>query len=159
MPRARFTPSLLCRAGLALMSLALAWLALAHFAPARAQDQSTVAPADAQAIHEVISDQLDAFRHDDGTRAFSYASPMIQGKFGSPDIFMEMVKTAYTPVYRAHDVQFQGLDLEAGVPVQRVRMIGPDGLPVIVIYMMERQPDGTWKVNGVLMTRSDDLST
>ena len=121
--------------------------------------EAPLAPADSQAIHDVISDQLDAFRHDDGARAFSYASPMIQGKFGSADIFMQMVKTGYTPVYRSHDVQFQGLIVEDGVPIQRVRMIGPDGLPVIVIYMMQRQPDGTWKINGVMMTQSDDLST
>lgn len=115
--------------------------------------------ADSQAIHDAIAGQIDAFRHDDGARAFSYASPTIQEKFGNADIFMQMVKTGYTQVYRAHDVQFQGLDMEAGAPVQRVRMIGPDGLPVIVVYIMQRQPDGSWKINGVFMTTSDDLST
>jgi uncharacterized protein DUF4864 len=121
--------------------------------------ETGVSVADSQAIHDVIAGQIDAFRHDDGARAFSYASPTIQEKFGNADFFMQMVKTGYTQVYRAHDVQFQGLDMEAGAPVQRVRMIGPDGLPVIVIYMMQRQPDGSWKINGVFMTTSDDLST
>ena len=157
LPGLRFLGSVVLLIALGLIALGLT--ALGPVGGLATAAEAPLAPADSQAIHDVISDQLDAFRHDDGARAFSYASPMIQGKFGSADIFMQMVKTGYTPVYRSHDVQFQGLIVEDGVPIQRVRMIGPDGLPVIVIYMMQRQPDGTWKINGVMMTQSDDLST
>ena len=33
-------------------------------------------------------------------------------------------------------------------PTQRVRVVGPDGRPVIAYYPMRRLPDGTWRIDG-----------
>ena len=57
--------------------LALACLLFCCAAPTRAQ-QSDVSPADREAIQQIIQDQVDAFRRDDGDAAFGYASPEIQ---------------------------------------------------------------------------------
>ena len=35
----------------------------------------------------------------------------------------------------------------SGRPIQRVTIVGPDGLNYEAIYTMERQPDGTWQIN------------
>jgi hypothetical protein len=29
--------------------------------------------------------------------------------------------------------------------------VGPDGQAVIALYVMERQPDGSWRINGVYL--------
>ncbi|HZT19518.1 MAG TPA: DUF4864 domain-containing protein [Dongiaceae bacterium] len=113
-------------------------------------------PQDAAAIRAVISDQLGAFRRDDGTAAFADASPAIQGIFGDPETFMRMVRTAYQPVYRASGVEFRGLAVVGGRLIQQVYMVGPDGVAVLADYEMQRQPDGSWRINGCSIARAPD---
>jgi hypothetical protein len=43
--------------------------------------------------------------------------------------------------------------------VQRVLLVGPDGVPVTALYFMEQQPDGSWKISGCVLTISEDKST
>ncbi|MBL8703921.1 MAG: DUF4864 domain-containing protein [Rhodospirillales bacterium] len=104
--------------------------------------------ADRQAIRAVIERQLQAFLRDDGTAAFSYATPSIQGIFQTPDNFMSMVKNGYQPVYRPQAVTFRDIIDLHGAPAQRVLVVGPDGVPVIAVYPMQRMPDGSWLING-----------
>jgi len=136
--------------------LALGWV-LAGPLPALAGDPP-LAPADATAIREVIQNQIEAFRRDDGATAFGYASPMIQEKFGDPGNFMNMVRSGYPQVYRPKTVEFEELSVEEVGPVQNVLVVGPDGIPVLAIYLMQRQPDGSWRINGVYLTRIPDQS-
>jgi hypothetical protein len=122
----------------------------------------TVGPAaaangdDKAAIRNVIESQLDAFQRDDAREAFSYASPTIQEKFGTPTRFMSMVRSGYQAVYRPRAVEFRGLSERRGRLAQRVFFVGPDGRAVIAIYFMEQQDDGTWRIDGVQMTEAPD---
>ena len=59
-----------------------------------------------------------------------------------------MVRQGYQPVYRPRQVSFGELAAVDGIPVQHVHVIGPDGTPVTALYVMERQPDGAWRING-----------
>src|SRR5262245_64909568 len=79
--------------------------------PAAAQDAP---PAEAEAIHDVIQSQLDAFQRDDAAAAYSYAAPSIKQMFTTPEIFMEMVKSGYQPVYRRREVELRELSVENG---------------------------------------------
>jgi hypothetical protein len=136
--------------------LMLGWV-LAVPLPVLAGDQA-LAPADATAIRQVIESQIDAFRHDDSATAFGFASPSIQQKFGDPGNFMNMVRSGYPQVYRPKTVEFEELSVEEIGPVQKVLVVGPDGVPVLMIYLMQRQPDGSWRINGVYMTQAPDQS-
>lgn len=126
-------------------------LALLTTLPARAQD--------AGAIRQVIEAQLDAFRRDDGARAFGYASPGIQGMFGTPETFMAMVRTGYPQVYRARRTQFEPVATEGGRIVQRVLIEGADGQPVVARYTMEQQADGSWRIAGCTIEESGQVAT
>jgi hypothetical protein len=139
-----------CRVFLLAIAIVLPRLALAEDAP------STLAAPDRQAIRQVIQSQLDAFQRDDAAAAYSYATPMIREKFGDAGNFMQMVKQGYTPVYRPQSVAFDKLvDTEYG-PDQILRLIGPDGHAYTAHYMMQKQPDGTWMINGCYLTRAED---
>jgi hypothetical protein len=117
---------------------------------------SALPPPDRQAIHQVIQSQLDAFQRDDAAAAYAFATPMIQRKFGDAGNFMQMVKQGYTPVYRPKSVAFEKLiDTESG-PDQILHLIGPDGLAYTAHYLMQKQPDGTWMINGCFLTRAED---
>jgi uncharacterized protein DUF4864 len=143
---------LLLAIALALSGLALPGLALAEDPP------SSLATPDQQAIRAVVQAQLDAFQRDDGAKAFGFATPTIQQKFGDPATFMQMVKSGYPPVYRPRSVAFEKLvDTQQG-PDQILRLVGPDGLTYAAHYLMQKQPDGSWMINGCYLTRVEDQS-
>lgn len=110
--------------------------------------QEKLSDADARAVRAVIEAQLEAFRRDDAPRAFSYATEGIRGNFGTPERFMAMVRSAYPVVYRPRSVDFQPALILQGVVVQPVRMTDADGHGWLAVYPMERQPDGSWRIDG-----------
>lgn len=109
-------------------------------------------------IRRVIESQLAAFRRDDAREAFSYASPGIQRRFGNPENFMTMVKTGYRSVYRPLEVQFREIRMLDGGPAQVIDFVGPDGQAVTAIYLMERQPDGSWRIDGVYLLKKPEAA-
>jgi hypothetical protein len=125
--------------------LFLALVVLA-FGPAAAQSAGST---DQSAIQSVISRQIGAFQNNDGAAAYSAASPGIQSRFPSVADFMAMVAGQYQPVYRPRSVAFGTLTDTADGPVQRVFLVGPDGASYVAEYLLQKQPDGTWKINGV----------
>jgi hypothetical protein len=117
-----------------------------------------VSDADQTEFKRIISGQIDAFRADDGARAYSYAAPNIRQIFPTPDIFMQMVKQGYKPVYRPRSFKFgQAGDDPYGRPSQRVTLVGPDGKTYEALYSMERQPDGTWRIQGCTLLQVPGL--
>jgi hypothetical protein len=134
-----------------LLAVLLLMLSAAPFwtAPAHAQDQ--LSADDRAAIREVIQAQVDAFRRDDGEAAFALASPGIQQMFGTPEIFMDMVRQGYQPVYRPRRFEFEGIVSLGEQPAQMVAVVGPDGRPVVAVYPMKRLPDGRWRIDGCFL--------
>jgi hypothetical protein len=114
---------------------------------------------DAASIRQVIEAQLQAFRADDSSEAFAYASPAIQSIFKNADTFMSMVRAGYKPVYRPREVEFRDLVPLEGRWTQRVLVVGPDGVPIVAQYVMEKQPDGSWRIDGCLLERSVEQTT
>jgi hypothetical protein len=144
-----------CRVFLLVVALVVPSLAVPNLAAAE-DPPSSLATPDQQAIRQVIEAQLDAFQRDDGAAAFSYATPTIQERFGDAGNFMQMVKSGYTPVYRPQSVDFDKLvDTQYG-PDQVLRLIGPDGVAYAAHYLMQKQPDGRWMINGCYLTRLED---
>ncbi|NBB68913.1 MAG: DUF4864 domain-containing protein [Alphaproteobacteria bacterium] len=136
-------------------SLALAvLLTVAGVAPAAALD---LAPAERSAIGAVVQAQLDAFRRDAATEAFGHASPGIRRMFETPERFMAMVERGYAPVYRPRRVEFRNVVRYRGRITQRVYVVGSDGEPVIANYLMERQDDGSWRIDGCVLEEVPDI--
>jgi hypothetical protein len=133
-----------------LVAVLLSGLALAP--SVRADD---VGSADRSAIQSLITGQIQAFRADDSQGAWAYASPTIQGLFQTPDNFMAMVRNGYQPVYRPRSVTFGELMATPSGPVQKVYLTGPDGKGYVAVYDMQRQADGTWKINGCQIVVDD----
>ena len=143
------------RRALALALLALV-VSLLSFS-ARAELQLT--DADAAAIKSVITEQIEAFRRDDGAAAFSLAAPGIRAKFGSPEVFLQMVREAYPAVYRPDWIYFEQPEVIDDAVLQPVRLTDADGRAWIALYPMERQPDGVWRINGCQLARLQGRET
>lgn len=137
--------------------LLLTSLWLPHVALAADEAPSAAGAADREAIQRTIEGQIGAFRGDDAAAAFAFASPGIQAMFGDPATFLEMVRRGYAPVYRPRRYAFGPLVEIDGHTVQKVELIGPDGQRELALYTMEREPDGTWKIGGCMLTESDNV--
>lgn len=133
--------------------------ALLLFGLVAVSSAAEISREDAAAIRAVISEQLDAFARDDGPRAFSLATAGIRAQFGSPEVFMEMVRNEYPVVYRPKSVQFEPPELVGGQVVQPVRMTDAAGRAWIAVYPMRREADGRWRTDGCLLHRLPGLQT
>jgi hypothetical protein len=129
------------------MRLALLLTLLLIFAtPARADDIA--------AAQSVISAQEQAFGRDDAAAAYSYAAPAIKERFPDADIFMSMVRNAYTPVYRHRSFEFGETGIEGDWIAQRVRIIDANGEMWEALYTLEREPDGSLKITGCTLLKA-----
>ena len=99
-------------------------------------------------IKDVISSQLEAFRQDDFARAFTFASPSIQGIFGTPENFGGMVRNGYPMVWRPGKVAFLDLRQEGGALWQKVQIVDQKGQMHLLEYRMVDGKDG-WRISGV----------
>ncbi|MCD7111619.1 DUF4864 domain-containing protein [Rhizobium sp. DKSPLA3] len=99
----------------------------------------------------IIGRQIEAFLNDDAAAAYSFASPQIKGLFPSQDLFFEMVKRGYRPVYRPGNFAFGRSKVDGSTVLQEVLISGPDGKDWTALYSLTLQPDGTYKINGVQM--------
>jgi hypothetical protein len=133
--------------------LAVLGLLLALGLPVCAQD---ISAADRTAIHDVIQSQVEAFRRDDGEQAFGFASPAIRQMFGTSQVFMDMVRQGYQPVYRPRTFEFREIVTLHGQITQKVHVVGPDGQPVTAFYPMTQLPDGSWRIDGCYLQAPEE---
>lgn len=109
-------------------------------------------------IRRIISTQIDAFRRDDGATAFAFASPDIQAQFIVAPHFMAMVRQNYRPVYRAAKVDFDGparaIQDNPEMRLQGVHLVDDRGGGHKARYVMQKQPDGSWRIAGCHLLQS-----
>ncbi|MEO9460973.1 MAG: DUF4864 domain-containing protein [Lentilitoribacter sp.] len=118
--------------------------------PANAQDKQAI---EAQTV---ISDQLSAFIEGDGQRAFSHAAPTIKQRFQTPERFMDMVERGYGPIYRSSTYDFGRNSAQGNQIVQELILTDKKGNTWQSIYVLMKQEDGSLKIMGVQMRRSEN---
>jgi hypothetical protein len=113
------------------------------------------------AIRDVILQQIDAFERGDDAAAFAFAAPDIQAQFLGPEVFIAMVKAHYRPVYTAQKVAFpepaQAIEDRPETRVQRVYITDRRGRNTHARYIMQKQPDASWKIAGCQLIETDQL--
>jgi hypothetical protein len=136
----------------AILALALVFMLRPTFA------EIPTAPAnlpaeDVAEIRNMIIGQIDAFRKDDAEKAFSFAAPRIREIFRTPEVFLYMVRRSYQAVYRPRTFEFRTIRSIDGKVVQPVTVVGPSGVTETALYIMEMQPDGTWRIGACIMAQ------
>jgi Domain of unknown function (DUF4864) len=101
----------------------------------------------------VIRSQVEALGRDDAATAYSYAAPAIHDLFPQAEIFMDMVRRSYTPVYRHKSFEFGEARASGGQIAQRVHIVDADGIPWEALYTLELEPDGSVKISGCVLLR------
>ena len=103
---------------------------------------------DRAAVRSVIEQQLGAFLRDDAATAYSFAAPGIRQMFPTEEIFMDMVRRGYQPVYRPRSHAFGAVRESARGIEQIVDIVDAAGEEWTALYTLERQPYGSWKITG-----------
>ncbi|KAA2313712.1 DUF4864 domain-containing protein [Pseudooceanicola sediminis] len=133
--------------------LALLVFAVSLLMPPSARAQ----PAPLNGPEAVISQQLQAFDAEDFDRAWGYASPTIQGVFGTVDNFGAMVRDGYPMVHHSRSHRFAGQDERGGRTYQKVEIEDTDGRLHLLEYAMIQTPEG-WKIDAVRMLKMPGLA-
>jgi hypothetical protein len=115
-------------------------------APALADDIATA--------QTVIRAQEQAFIRDDAAAAYSHAAPEIRQIFPQADIFMQMVRQGYAPVYRHKSFEFGEARSANGRIAQRVHIVDDNGEAWEALYTLEQQPDGSLKITGCSLLKA-----
>lgn len=141
----------------------LAALAVVFFVhPAQAEipaAPANLATEDVADIRNMIIGQIDAFRKDDAEKAFSYAAPKIRRIFRTPEVFLHMVRKSYQSVYRPQTYKFRTIRRIDGKIVQPLTVVGPSGITETALYIMEKQPDGVWRIGACIMAQEPGHDT
>ncbi len=118
---------------------------------------ATAALENSSAFRELINKQIAAFKADDFRLAFSFASSVIQDRFGTPKQFGQMVMRGYPMVYRPAKVTFLDVIQTSTQLFQRVMITDEAGKIFLLDYEMVRISD-EWRINGVMMVRLPEAS-
>lgn len=112
---------------------------------------------DIASAQSVISAQEQAFGRDDAAAAYSYAAPAIRERFPAADMFMTMVRNAYTPVYRHKSFEFGEGKVEGDWIAQRVHITDANGEMWEALYTLERESDGSLKITGCTLLKAGEV--
>ncbi|AOY90311.1 DUF4864 domain-containing protein [Marinobacter salinus] len=107
-----------------------------------------------QEIRETILMQIEAFANNEPEAAWAFASEGIKRRFGSSDVFIDMVRQAYPAVHQATAIEFDERVPHGTFEIQVVKLQGPDGKRWDAYYRMV-SVDGSWKVAGVQLYPSE----
>ena len=108
-----------------------------------------------------IGAQIEAFRAQDDVSAFAHASPDLRAQFVAPNRFMAMVRAHYRPVVTAQQFILtarRGPYQETPeMRLQDVYLVDDRGTSHKARYMMQKQPDGSWKIAGCQLLASNQM--
>lgn len=113
---------------------------------------------DGAKLQTIIKNQMSAFASGNAKAAFSFATDSLQRRFQTPEFFMEMVRQGYRPVYQPKSVTFGQSKMTKFGPTQEVYVTGPQGKNWLALYSFEKQPDGSWRISGCYLTKSEGFS-
>jgi Domain of unknown function (DUF4864) len=114
----------------------------------------TFAADEVATAQSVIRSQAEAFGRDDAATAYSYAAPGIQEMFPQADIFIDMVRRSYAPVYRHKSFEFGEARASEGKIAQQVHIVDADGVPWEALYTLEQASDGSLKISGCMLIKA-----
>ena len=141
-----------------LVRILVVWLSLGG-AALLPSAQAAVSDAQAQQFQRLVRAQLDAFAADDAPRAFSYAAATIQQMFGTPEVFLQMVRASYPVVYRPASVTFLTPRPDGPDIVQPVHMTDAAGASWLALYRLVQLEDKSWRIAGCVLAASSARRT
>ena len=119
--------------------------------------------AEWKAIQQVIGDQLQALKADDGAKAMSYSAPGIRQQFRTPERFLRMVRQGFSALLDARSSNYLEGAVIGGEIIQPLQLVLPDNTVLVALYTMVKVKDGTkdhvWRIARCVIAPSNSQST
>ncbi|MEH6468613.1 MAG: DUF4864 domain-containing protein [Porticoccus sp.] len=106
---------------------------------------------DVRAVRLVIDSQISAFKSGDHQSAYAFAAANVKQAFPSVEIFIDMVRRGYMPLYQPESYFFGRNMLSEGEVYQELIVTDANRQLWQIIYTLVQQEDKSWKVTNVLM--------
>jgi hypothetical protein len=100
---------------------------------------------------KIISQQLEAFKVNDASKAYSFAAPFIKMRFEDPESFMSMVKDNYEPISNAKDFYFLKFKINNGNIYHQLQVISESNQSYMATYSLIFIED-EWKISGCALS-------
>ncbi len=112
---------------------------------------------DSETIKDLITQQLDAISARDADLAYALMTGTFHKKFDTAGKFLSEMRFSYRPVYNHESFRFlDQTETETGGLIQRVEVSYTHGDPVIVIYKLQRDPEGDWGIDSFTILDTED---
>ena len=105
-------------------------------------------------IRSAVQSQIEALTNDDAVKAFDLTTEDARNRLGSPDNFLRMIKEKYDPVYRHRMALYSSPQIVLGKVYQAVRLTDLDSHVWVAIYLMHKDEEGTWKIDGCQLVQT-----
>ncbi len=116
-------------------------------------DQSEMA-----AIQGVVQLQINALAKDDADSAFALTTADTRNRLGTADNFLRLIKEQYDPVYRHRLALFSVPQVVNGKTYQVVRLTDLNSHVWVAIYLMNKDTDGAWKIDGCQLLETTTIA-
>lgn len=127
------------------------------YGPPRAPVAAATAQPDDLTIRSLISAQLDAIRARDAGLAFALTTGAFHEKFDTATAFLSDMRFSYRPIYNHKSYRFlDQAETETGGLLQRVEITYAHGAPAVVIYRLQRNPEGAWAIGSFTILDSGE---
>jgi hypothetical protein len=136
------------------MRNALAFWLAALAALAAWNAQAGPAGPDAHAVRKVIIAHFQAFADDDADAAYLTATPVVRQQVGHPRHFLALVRGSYPMLYRPASIGFLEIEVKGRRATQSLRVVDADGHAWRVLFRLERQSDGGWRIGGCTVSEA-----
>lgn len=124
-------------------------------APTRsAASQVLLGQGEADKVRDVIVAQIQAMAEKDADRMFETTTPRVRAAVGNPGRFLAMMLGAYPMVYQPASVSFHAPEKKSDGAFQLVEIKDNGDQSWLAIFILEQQPDRTWRISGCAVTES-----
>ena len=114
---------------------------------------------DSHEVQAVILAQLKAFAEDDAEAAFETATPEVRKSIGEATRFLALVRGNYPMVYRPAAFGFLAPEVQQDQVLQVVSIRDADDKTWLALFLLERQPDRSWRISSCMVAENDWRST
>ena len=105
-------------------------------------------------IRQLVEKQIQAFQENDEDTAFALTSPTIQKRF-QPKDFVAKIAAKYNPIIEPRSIMFRGFTLIEDFPALVYTIMDREGELNQGIFVMQHQPDYSWRIHGYELLAMD----
>ena len=109
---------------------------------------------EAEQVRKVILAQVQAMADNDAERMFETTTPRVRAAVGSSGRFLSMMLGAYPMVYQPSAMNFHPPHRKSDGAFQLVEIMDRDDHSWLAVFILERQPDASWRISGCAVTEN-----